>query len=277
MKLLLKEWRKYLGETNDSPFPTLTHFEKNPEPVFFSILEILSSVKDENILKRIKEVNSAFKHAFIAKQIDYIGAGAFRKVYRLNDDPTKVIKKVSEDRIHFETNIIEATKMNEDDIRLSKEFPLLFPKTYISDKYNLWFIMDAVESIEEPAGIKQVLKRSFANEERILREKQNMFPSFNLTFSQDIYSLIIIAAAASGNRSDQSKIDLITGRIGGNNRTMLNQGKAASALISKQAGLVFHELTKLMSKYDVAPYELRLGNIGTDNEGNFKILDSSIF
>ena len=48
-------------------------------------------------------------------------------------------------------------------------------------------------------------------------------------------------------------------------------------LLSRVAGPAYQELSKAMHEFNIDKYEIGRGNIGQDSEGNFKIIDSSIF
>ena len=48
-------------------------------------------------------------------------------------------------------------------------------------------------------------------------------------------------------------------------------------LLSRVAGPVYQELSKAMHEFNIDKYEIGRGNVGHDSEGNFKIIDSSIF
>ena len=48
-------------------------------------------------------------------------------------------------------------------------------------------------------------------------------------------------------------------------------------LLSRVAGPAYQELSKAMHEFNIDKYEIGRGNIGHDSEGNFKIIDSSIF
>ena len=48
-------------------------------------------------------------------------------------------------------------------------------------------------------------------------------------------------------------------------------------MLSRVAGPAYQELSKAMHEFGIDKYEIGRGNIGQDSEGNFKIIDSSIF
>ena len=65
-----------------------------------------------------------------------------------------------------------------------------------------------------------------------------------------------------------------------NEATVYDDKESAQSLqdiLAPVAGAAYQELSKAMHEFEIDKYEIGIGNIGHDENYNFKIIDSSVF
>lgn len=282
MKLLLKNWRKLLKE--ESPFPTPTHSETDPEKKYFPIIDQLRAGPDqETVGQKIRRVyNLAFgigPNGGPRVDLDYINQGSFRAVFELTKEPDKILK-IAMVRYMGDFNVL---KMNLEDIEFSKEFPLLFPKTYAYDPDGAWFIGEAVDvtALLKKSVLARALLKTFPEELRIIREmlkdgqyREIYFERFGYTTPGYLLKLISLTASYLSKNSSEHG-DIIWDKA--STQSYLDAVKPLALEFSKLGSQTFHELVRAMVKYSIAPAEVRVGNIGLNTDGKIVLIDSSVF
>ena len=187
-----------------------------------------------------------------------LGDGSFRDVYQPVDDPDHVIKMVNEPDDY-------KMQMNEDDFNTAKRYPLIFPRAYAHADDFSWVVMDKATPIDRMDDLEKVLDKSFpAEKEAILQSRREA----DINPPDPFHILKMILASFRYDRTkdpgeDKSKSAEIARDLG--------------VLLSHVAGPAYQELSKAMHEFSIDKYEIGRGNIGHDSEGNFKIIDSSIF
>lgn len=279
MKLILENWRKLLKE--ESPFPTPTHSETDPEKKYFPIIDQLRAGPDqETVGQKIKRVYEfAFGPGTRWGDLEYINQGSFRAVFKLAKEPDKILK-IAMVRYMGDFNVL---KMNLEDIEFSKEFPLLFPKTYAYDPDGAWFIGEAVdvEALLAKSVLRAALLKTFPEELRIIAEmlkdgqyREIYFQRFAYTTPGYILKLISMTASYLSRNSSEHG-DTIWDKA--STQSYLDAVKPLALEFSKLGSQTFHELVRAMVKYSIAPGEVRTGNIGLNQDGKIVLIDSSVF
>ena len=241
MKLLLENWRKYLTEDEAQHFPWL---------------EDIKSV-DPDELRNWMNNNS---DRFIP-----VGRGSFRGVYVPLEDQDYVIKVVHDLDKH---NL----QMNKDDFETAKRYPFIFPKSYAHAHDFSWIVTDWTTPITKPDQMQKVLDQSFpAEQEAILSAAGEMKKEWEFFNPADPFHVMtmIMASFRGGNREKQPRP--------GYESEEDTRAWTVQDIIAPVAGPAYQELTKAMHEFHIDRYELGKGNIGHDSEGNFKIIDSSVF
>jgi hypothetical protein len=247
MKLLLENWRKYLAESEAQHFPWLKDLAKlGSEP------ELADRLKD-----RLQAGDDRFK---------ILGAGAFRTVWAPRGDNDHVIKVVHELDDY-------KLQMNEDDFNTAKRYPLIFPRAYAHADDFSWIAMERITPAIYPEDMQKILDQSFPAEQEALLNTTNL-PDKDALFG-DQWNLAdpfhILKMILGSFRYDRTKDP--------------STDKSKSAEIARNlqdvlvpvAGPAYQELSKAMHEFNIDKYEIGRGNIGYDSEGNFKIIDSSVF
>jgi len=187
-----------------------------------------------------------------------LGTGSFRAVYQPVDDPAHVIKMIHEPDDY-------KMQMNEDDFNTAKRYPLIFPRAYAHADDFSWVVMEYIPQIYYMEDLDKALDKSFpAEKEAILKSRRDA----DLNPADPFNILKMIMASFRYDRTkdpadDKSKSAEIARELG--------------LLLSRVAGPAYQELSKAMHEFNIDKYEIGRGNIGHDSEGNFKIIDSSIF
>jgi hypothetical protein len=187
-----------------------------------------------------------------------LGTGSFRAVYQPVDDPDHVIKMIHEPDDY-------KMQMNEDDFNTAKRYPLIFPRAYAHADDFSWVVMENIPQIYYMEDLDKTLDKSFpAEKEAVLQSRQDA----NINPADPFHILKMILGSFRYDRTkdpsdDKSKSAEIAQELG--------------ILLSRVAGPAYQELSKAMHEFNIDKYEIGRGNIGHDSEGNFKIIDSSIF
>tara|TARA_R110002110_G_scaffold96333_3_gene248271 strand:- start:782 stop:1639 length:858 start_codon:yes stop_codon:yes gene_type:complete len=279
MKLLLENWRKLLKE--ESPFPTPTHSETDPEKKYFPIIDQLRAGPDqETVAHKVRRVyDFAFGPGSDRGDLDYINQGSFRAVFELTKEPDKILKIAMVPSMG-EYKIL---KMNLEDIKFSKEFPLLFPKTYAYDPDGAWFIGEAVDvtALFDNSVLFAALQKTFPEELRTITEmlkdgqyREIYFKNVGDTRPTAFLKLISFTASYLSKNSSEHG-DVIWDKA--STQIYLDVVKPLALEFSKLGSQTFHELVRAMIKYSIAPAEVRAGNIGLNTDGKIVLIDSSVF
>ena len=187
-----------------------------------------------------------------------LGDGSFRAVYQPVGDPDHVIKMVHEPDDY-------KMQMNEDDFNTAKRYPLIFPRAYAHADDFSWVVIEKITPINRMDDLEKVLDKSFpAEKEAILQARREA----DINPADPFHILKMIMASFRYDRTkdasaDKSKSAEIARELG--------------LMLSRVAGPAYQELSKAMHEFGIDKYEIGRGNIGQDSEGNFKIIDSSIF
>lgn len=187
-----------------------------------------------------------------------LGDGSFRAVYQPVDDPHHVIKMIHEPDDY-------KMQMNEDDFNTAKRYPLIFPRAYAHSDDFSWVVMENTPQIYYMEDLDKALDKSFpAEKEAILQSRREA----DINPADPFHILKMILGSFRYDRTkdpddDKSKSAEIAKELG--------------VLLSRVAGPAYQELSKAMHEFNIDKYEIGRGNIGHDSEGNFKIIDSSIF
>jgi len=239
MKLLLENWRKFLAEDEAQYFPWLKDLPEEPSDL----------VLGDRLRDLVQSGDDRFK---------ILGAGAFRTVWTPRGDNDHVIKVVH-DLDDYKL------QMNKDDFETAKRYPLIFPKAYAHADDFEWIVMERVSPVTSMDEMQKVLDKSFpAEQEAILKARRDA----NINPADPFHILKMILGSFRYDRTkapstDKSKSGEIAQELG--------------VLLSRVAGPAYQELSKAMHEFNIDKYEIGRSNVGYDSEGNFKIIDSSVF
>ena len=128
-------------------------------------------------------------------------------------------------------------QMNKDDFETAKRYPLIFPKAYAHANDFEWIVMENTPPLIDMEEMQKVLDQSFSAEQKA-----------------------ILGNKVSDDPSDADRKALELQKI-----------------IAPVAGPAYQELSKAMHEFEIDKYEIGIGNIGHDENYNFKIIDSSVF
>ena len=242
MKLLLENWRKYLTEGEAGHFPWLKD------------LRDLGSGPGlgDRLRDRLQAGDDRFK---------ILGAGAFRTVWTPRGDDEHVIK-VAHDLDDYKL------QMNKDDFETSKRYPLIFPKAYAHSDDFSWIVMENTPPITWPSQMQRVLDKSFPKEQEALLKVADEL-QFNPADPFHIMGRIMDSFRAHR----EVAVDKVSDDPSDADRKSLELQK----IIAPVAGPAYQELSKAMHEFEIDKYEINRGNIGHDEDYNFKIIDSSVF
>jgi hypothetical protein len=253
MRLLLENWRKYLAEDIAQQFPWLKDIPTPERGVEFG-----KSLGDE---------------LFVDDHFVRVGQGMFRTVFSPRGDDDYVIKVVHD---HLDN---EQLTMNKDDFDTAKQYPFIFPKAYVHADDFSWIVVDRTSPIRTPDQMQAVLDKSFpAEQEAILGasaqdNKLHFSKGFNPADPFHIMGVIM-----NSFRDDR---DIPPAQEYGEDpawvQALDNKALEIQKIIAPVAGHTYQELSKAMQEFEIDKQEIRLGNIGYDEDYNFKIIDSSVF
>ena len=243
MKLLLESWRQYLAEGEAQHFPWLK--------------EILATDDFDEI------------HAILeSDRFKKLGSGSFRAVYQPVGDPDHVIKMIHEPDGY-------KMQMNEDDFNTAKRYPLIFPRAYAHADDFSWVVVDRTSPIVWPSQMQRVLDQSFPKEQEALLKVADEL-QFNP--ADPFHSMKMIMASF---RDDRSINEVASAAVAAARAELAQKTLAPEArgwFAGKMAmGPAYQELSKAIHEFEIDKAELGQGNIGFDNDYNFKIIDSSVF
>jgi len=239
MKLLLENWRKYLTEGEAQHFPWL------------------KEIQEANSLEDIWDILES-------DRFEKVGSGSFRRVFSSANDPEYVIKVINE-------NDSYKRRMNEDDFETSKRYPLIFPKAYAHAPDFSWVVMEKTPPLLKPEEMQKVLDQSFpAEQEAVLGAIEEMKEEWKFFNPADPFHVLTMIMASF--RSGRERLPRPGYESEEDKRAWTLQD-----IIAPVAGPAYQELSKAMHEFAIDRWELGRGNIGADSEGNFKIVDASVF
>ena len=195
-----------------------------------------------------------------------LGSGAFRTVYRFNENPDVVLK-------YARGGFNQSMRMNKEDFEIARKYPSISPRVYAHDNEWAWVYMDYVEPalISNDGRYYEVVRNTFPDVTKyIMINVMNDFLPIN-PYHPDDLMLVISTAAAKLSRKDRRPSRSVRGR---RVEEWVDRHKEA---ILKVAGPAFIQLSKAMVEYDISPHELRQANVGYGKDDKLIIIDSSIF
>ncbi|HHZ95059.1 MAG TPA: hypothetical protein EYN67_05765 [Flavobacteriales bacterium] len=236
---MTEQWRKYIKEGEAEHFPWLQGIQATDD------LEEIQAIVESDRFKRV-------------------GTGSFRRVYQPISDPGYVIKVINEYDDY-------KMRMNEDDFDTARRYPFIFPKAYVHSDDFSWIVMENTPPLVDMEVMQKVLDQSFPAEQEALR---NAMP---LPFAR--------LGGAEWNVADPfhiMKMIMASFRMDREtNEAAVYDDKASAQslqdIIVPVAGHAYQELSKVMHAFEIDKYEIGIGNIGHDENYNFKIIDSSVF
>ena len=187
-----------------------------------------------------------------------VGSGSFRRVYQPVADPEYVIKVINEYDDY-------KMRMNEDDFDTAKRYPFIFPKAYAHSDDFSWIVMENTPPITWPSQMQRVLDKSFPKEQEALLKVADEL-QFNPADPFHVMKMIMASFR------DDRPINEVESRATAEARAQLLQ-----QVLPPVAGPAYQELSKAMHEFEIDRLELGKGNIGHDEDHNFKIIDSSVF
>ena len=239
MKLLLENWRKYIKEGEAEYFPWLQDLPEEPSDL----------VLGDRLRDLVQSGDDRFK---------ILGAGAYRTVWSPRGDEDHVIKVVHD-------NDNDKLQMNKDDFETSKRYPLIFPKAYVHADDFSWVVMEKTRPISWPSQMQKVLDQSFPKEQEALLKVADKL-KFNPADPFHVMKMIMASFR------DDRPINEVESKATAEARAQLLQ-----QVLPPVAGPAYQELSKAMHEFEIDRLELGKGNIGHDEDHNFKIIDSSVF
>jgi len=234
------KWDRFLAEGEAEYFPWLRDL---PEEPFDLVLA-------DRLRVRLQSGDDRF---------NILGAGAFRTVWTPRGDDEHVIK-VAHDLDDYKL------QMNKDDFETAKRYPLIFPKAYAHANDFEWVAMERVTPLTSMEEMQKVLDKSFPAEQEAIQSAR-MAKDINPADPFHIMKQIMASF-----RGDRERLP----RAGYESEEDLHAGSLQD-ILAPVAGPAYQELTKAMHEFEIDKFELGKGNIGYDQDYNFKIIDSSVF
>ena len=195
-----------------------------------------------------------------------VGRGSYRGVYVPLEGQDYVIKVVGDlDKYKMQ--------MNKDDFETAKRYPLIFPKAYVHADDFSWIVMENTRPITWPSQMQKVLDQSFPKEQEALLKVADKL-KFNPADPFHIMKRIMASF-----RADREVNEVTSATAALQQKTSKDASAAESLqkILAPVAGKAYQELSKAMHEFEIDKLELGKGNIGHDENYNFKIIDSSVF
>ena len=194
-----------------------------------------------------------------------LGSGAFRTVYRFDENPTVVLK-------YARGGYDEAMRMNKEDFEIARKYPTISPRVYAHDDEWTWIYMDYVEPafIGEDGRYYDSVRNTFPAVTKYIMDNVNDYLPIN-PYDPDELMLVLSTAAAKLSRKDRQSPRTARGK---GIEDWVDRHKED---LLKVAGPAFIQLSKAMTEYDISPQELRQANVGYGKDDQLIIIDSSIF
>ena len=155
--------------------------------------------------------------------------------------------------------------MNKDDFETANRYPLIFPKAYAHADDFSWVVMEKTRPITWPSQMQKVLDQSFPKEQEALLKVADEL-QFNPADPFHVMKMIMASFR------DDRPINEVESKATAEARAQLLQ-----QVLPPVAGPAYQELSKAMHEFEIDRLELGKGNIGQDEDYNFKIIDSSVF
>ena len=258
MKLLLENWRKYLAEAEAAHFPWLKDLaELGSEPGL-----------GDRLRDRLQAGDDRFK---------ILGAGAFRTVWSPRGDNDHVIKVAHDLDGH-------KLQMNKDDFETAKRYPLIFPKAYAHADDFSWVVMENTPPLIDMEEMQKVLDKSFPAEQEALQNavavsgEDGIFgDQWNVADPFHIMKMIMGSFRFGREINEAVEPTVVTARQGRPTSKDQRIAQSLQDILAPVAGPAYQELSKAMHEFEIDKYEIGIGNIGHDEDYNFKIIDSSVF
>jgi len=248
MRAILKEWRQFLKESQREYFPWISELKGD------DYKDVLSSIRK-------------------SQQFKILGTGGYRQVFQHKSDDKYVIKLARDEGSSF---------FNYAEKAVSDNFPIVFPKVYVSHPSYVWIVSEACDILlaEDEEKWKVGLQRSVPKLLGYIKDE--IFPKYEAESGVDYsylshyqISILIIAAIASKTKTGVYHVPTYILRI-------------PEATYDKMIDDVFNfgiynekwclELSKAIQRFGIDANDLTEGNIGQSFEdGTIKIIDSSIF
>ena len=254
MKLILENWRRYLTESETQYFPWLK-----------DLPEFIQNLTGE-MRRGSDHGNPDFKR---------LGSGAFRSVWAPTGDDEHVVK-IAHAFPSWRPADKENRQMNKDDFETSKRYPLIFPKAYAHADDFTWIVMERVTPVTTFEEMQKVLDKSFPAEQEAV---QQMRQAKDINPADPFHVMKMIMSSFRDDRNVDEAVEptLITRRHGRKTDKDSDLARDIQDVLAPIAGPTYQELSKAMHEFHIDKYELGRGNIGYDSEGDFKIVDSSVF
>jgi len=248
MKLLLENWRQYIKEGESEHFPWLKEIQATDD------LEEIQAIVETDRFKRV-------------------GSGAFRRVYQPIGDPDHVIKV-----IHAPED--SKRQMNKDDFDTAKRYPLIFPKAYGHSEDFSWVVMENTPPLTDMDEMQKVLDQSFSAEQKAILENHEFRKKYrNINFADPFDLMNVIMNSFRGDREDPPGDFDIGAEVPMSAQLQKTLHPLQRGWFAGKAamGKAYQELSKVMHEFEIDNHEIGIGNIGHDENYNFKIIDSSVF
>lgn len=247
MKELLKEWRKFLKESQSKYFPWI---------------DMLSGDDYDDVITSIRK----------SKQFKRLGSGGYREVFEHLSDSNHVIK-LSKEESNF-SNYAEKV--------VSDNFPSIFPKVYASHPYYLWIVSEKCDILLEEDDEKWKVGLQNSMPRLLDYIKNEIFPKFesekgvNYSYLSHYKLFILILASIASKTKSEIFYDPIS--------SLKIPKETYNEMIDYifNFGIYYEgwflDLSKAIQRFGVDANDLSEGNIGQSFEdGTLKIIDSSIF
>ena len=242
MKLLLENWRQYIKEGEAEHFPWLKEIQATDD------LEEIQAIVGTDRFKRV-------------------GSGSFRRVYQPTSDPGYVIKVIHDNDDH-------KMRMNEDDFNTAKRYPFIFPKAYAHSDDFSWIVVENTPPLVDMEEMQKVLDQSFPAEQEALINAMSLpgknkgrpgGSEWNVADPFHVMKMIMASFRMDRETNEAAAYD------------DKESAQSLQDILAPVAGAAYQELSKAMHEFEIDKYEIGIGNIGHDENYNFKIIDSSVF
>jgi hypothetical protein len=230
-------------------------------------------------LKDIKSIDPEELRDWMANSDRFIpvGRGSFRAVYVPREDEDYVVKIVHDlDR--------DKLQMNKDDFNTAKRYPFIFPKAYAHADDFSWIVMEKASPLVDTDEMQKVLDQSFPTEQEALvgaltelGKDGGWWAQWNPADPFHIMKMIMGSFRFDRDINEVVDPTLVTARHGRGTNKEAVTARDLQDILTPVAGRAYQELSKAMHEFEIDKYEIGIGNIGHDEDYNFKIIDSSVF
>jgi hypothetical protein len=264
MHIILERWKKYIE-----------HLDEDEEAHF----PWHASLKNAHSLEHVHEILQS------SGKFEPMGRGAFRAVFRPIGDDSVVIKAVVDPKHIY---------MNKADVDLSKQYPSIVPKTYSNAKDFSWISMEAVHTFHmHKQNYEQMMDRlvsvNFPKLQKYILETPGLMKIFRKLFtgkadslnSEKVFKFIAMSLHAADDHlfpSEYHRADAGAPRYS-DGKTMPKMVLALKLIFdfAMNNSAIYFELFKAMSVGGMDPRDFKPRNLGLDDAGRLKIIDTSVF